>query len=83
MENIPQAGFAGVVLLVNAFMQLLKRVDTKKWAGNFYSVIAEAVGFGLGLAVGLDWFSALFVGLSAMGLYGGVRHTVNSFGNNK
>ena len=76
--ELPQAGFAGAVILVNALMELFKRVDGQRRLENFYSLIAEALGFGLGLGVGLDWFSALFVGLSAMGLYSGVRHSADA-----
>lgn len=78
MENLPEAGFAGAVIVVNALVELVKRVDSQRWAEKFYPVIAEVLGFGLGLGVGLDWFSALFVGLSAIGLYSGVKYSANA-----
>ena len=80
--ELPQAGFMGAVIVVNALIELVKRVDTGDRARKFYPILAEVLGFGLGLGVGLNWFEALFVGLSAMGLYSGVRHTANTLRNN-
>ncbi|MCK5297062.1 MAG: transposase [Alphaproteobacteria bacterium] len=74
--DIP-VGFAGVVLLVNALTELVKKVLPEQY-NRFVPLGVEALGFGLGLAIGLSWFEALFVGLSAMGLYSGAKAVVKS-----
>lgn len=76
--NIP-VDFAGAVLAVNALVELIKRTPVGDRLRGWYPIIAEVLGFGLGYAIGLGWFESLFIGLSAMGLYGGTKHTVKSF----
>lgn len=76
--ELPEAGFAGAVLIVNALGEILKRTPLDALLRNWLPLVLEVAGFGIGMAAGLGWFASLFVGLSAMGLYGATRHTVNT-----
>ena len=75
--EVPEVGFAGVVLATNLLTELIKKVDTLGRLHAYIPIIVEVIGFSLGMAVGLGWFEALFVGLSAMGLYSGIKTTNN------
>lgn len=76
--GIPEAGFAGAVILVNALGELIKKTPIDQYIHAWLPVILEVAGFGIGLALGLGWFASIFVGLSAMGLYSGGRATVQA-----
>ena len=76
--ELPQAGFAGAVLLVNALGELLKRTPLIKFLEAWLPLVLEVAGFGFGMLLNLGWFASLFVGLSAMGIYSGVKYTASS-----
>ena len=69
------SGFIGVVIITNALTELVKKAWPKGWE-RYLPLLVEIIGFGLGYAIGLSWFEALFVGLSAMGLYSGGKVVV-------
>ena len=72
MIDIP-VGVVGAIAAVNIFMQILKNIDKDQILNRFYPLVAEIVGVGLGLAMGLDWFTTLFIGASAIGIYRGTK----------
>ena len=65
--------FVAAVIIVNGLMQLVKKADISGKLNRFYPIVAEVLGLGIGLLIGLEWFESLFIGLSAMGIYRGVK----------
>ena len=73
--DIPVAGWSGAVVLTNLLTEFAKRYVPEKY-NRYIPIGVEVLGFVLGMAVGLGWWTSLFVGLCAMGLYRGTKVAV-------
>jgi hypothetical protein len=69
--------FTGLVLILNALAELVKRTPVYEKVKNWYPVLVEVGGVVLGLLTGFTWFESLLIGLVAMGLYDTAKTTVN------
>ena len=63
-----EPSFGAAILLVNGLIEVVKMTGLKG-LDKFYPLMAEAIGFILGMGIGLGWFASLFIGLASMGLY--------------
>lgn len=68
---------AVLIAVTTGLVQVAKLVDEDEKLKRFYPLFALAVGFSLSFWVGkLDILGSLIVPLSSMGLYSGVKRTV-------
>ena len=73
---VPEEIYVALIPITSGLFQMLKSLDSTEKYNRFYPLLTELLGFGLGVAAGLNWLFALTIGLSAMGLYRGLKVTV-------
>lgn len=70
--------FATLIGLINATTQFVKMLDTKNGLVKFYPLIAMIQAFIFGtIGFHLNWLVSFVAGLSAVGVYSGVKKTIN------
>ena len=63
--------------VTSGLVQVLKMADKDEVLSRFYPILALIVGFSLSFwGMGLDLLSSLIVPLSSMGLYSGIKKTI-------